>query len=303
MSLLCRSCSSRVQTWRRQLSAHGCSPLNSGLVVACPLCATTGAEWFGVQKTAFVPQLQRSGSVSGGFFLGPVHWFRAGGRVYRDTAPIIRCISCGVMDKHFFVCFLSAPQTPQEHEHSRDPCLCACLFPCLLWRLAMSMAGLAGGAARRRRERQLRSFLRHEELSVKMAPTRALHHSVQRVEAPSEREWSTRRTSAYGHRSLHSRGSALVSRRSQRRRWRAVTVSHVAAPGPLLSTPLLADTAADTVDARTVKYLLHAQEEGGGGGGGEEEGEGGEAARGDCVACCADCAQDPGPATQNHDAL
>ena len=38
----------------------------------------------------------------------------------------------------------------------------------------------------------------------------------------------------------------------------AVTVSYVAALGPLLSTPLLADTAADTVDARTVKYLLHA---------------------------------------------
>ena len=62
-----RSCSSRVQTWRRQLSSHSCSPLNLGLVVACPLCATTGAEWFGVQKTAFVPQLQRSCSVSGDF--------------------------------------------------------------------------------------------------------------------------------------------------------------------------------------------------------------------------------------------
>ena len=36
----------------------------------------------------------------------------------------------------------------------------------------------------------------------------------------------------------------------------AVTVGYVAAPGPLLSTPLLADTAAETVDARTVKFLL-----------------------------------------------
>ena len=36
----------------------------------------------------------------------------------------------------------------------------------------------------------------------------------------------------------------------------AVTVGNVAAPGPLLSTPLLADTVADTVDARTVKFLL-----------------------------------------------
>ena len=38
----------------------------------------------------------------------------------------------------------------------------------------------------------------------------------------------------------------------------AATVGYVAAPGPFLCTPLLADTAADTVDARTVKYLLHA---------------------------------------------
>ena len=53
--------------WRRQLSSHSCSSLNSGLVVACPLCATTGAEWFGVQKTVFVPQLQCSGMVSGDF--------------------------------------------------------------------------------------------------------------------------------------------------------------------------------------------------------------------------------------------
>ena len=38
----------------RQPSSHSCSFLNSGLVVACLLCATTGARWFGVQKTAVV---------------------------------------------------------------------------------------------------------------------------------------------------------------------------------------------------------------------------------------------------------
>ena len=36
----------------------------------------------------------------------------------------------------------------------------------------------------------------------------------------------------------------------------AVTVGYGSAPGPLLSTPLLADTAAEAVDARTVKFLL-----------------------------------------------
>ena len=51
----------------RQPSSHSCSLLNSGLAVACPLYATTGAEWFGVQKTALVPQLQCSDMVSGFF--------------------------------------------------------------------------------------------------------------------------------------------------------------------------------------------------------------------------------------------
>ena len=48
----------------------------------------------------------------------------------------------------------------------------------------MSMAGLAGCAARRRRERQLRSFLRHEELSVKMALARGEQHYAPRRQKP-----------------------------------------------------------------------------------------------------------------------
>ena len=38
----------------------------------------------------------------------------------------------------------------------------------------------------------------------------------------------------------------------------AVTVGYVAAPAPFLSSPMLADAAAEAVDARTVKYLLKA---------------------------------------------
>ena len=38
----------------------------------------------------------------------------------------------------------------------------------------------------------------------------------------------------------------------------AVTVGYVAVPGPLLCTPMLADTAAEAVDARTVQYLFKA---------------------------------------------
>ena len=57
----------------------------------------------------------------------------------------------------------------------------------LLQRSAMSMAESdMATSARRRRQRQLRSFLRQEELSVKMALARALHHSAQWVEEPRE---------------------------------------------------------------------------------------------------------------------
>ena len=73
-----------------------------------------------------------------------------------------------------------------EHEHSRRPCVLRTPLV-LLQRPAMSMAGGVGATSpRRRRERQPRSFLRHEELSLKMALARALHRSVQRVEGPRE---------------------------------------------------------------------------------------------------------------------
>ena len=47
---------------------------------------------------------------------------------------------------------------------------------------------LTSGSAKRRRERQLRAFHRHEVLSVKLALATALHHSAQRVEVPREME-------------------------------------------------------------------------------------------------------------------
>ena len=50
------------------------------------------------------------------------------------------------------------------------------------------MAERAMGAAQRRRERQLRAFHRHEQLTVRMALATALHHSAQRVEVPREVE-------------------------------------------------------------------------------------------------------------------
>ena len=50
--------------------------------------------------------------------------------------------------------------------------------------LAVAMSngerGFVVGSARRRRERRLRCFLRHEEMAVRMALARATHHAVQR---------------------------------------------------------------------------------------------------------------------------
>ena len=39
------------------------------------------------------------------------------------------------------------------------------------------MAARAGGAAQRRRARRLRSFLRHERMTVRVALAEALHHN------------------------------------------------------------------------------------------------------------------------------
>ena len=115
----------------------------------------------------------------------------------------------------------------------------------------------SAGAAKRRRDRRLRAWHRHVRTTVAMELATALHHSAQRVEGPSEGE-------------VHAKHDGL---RAQKRRLpgtrpglppepepqvRAATVGYVAAPEPLLSAPLLADTAAETVDVNTVHFLLKA---------------------------------------------
>ena len=42
----------RVQSVRRQLSSHSCSPLSMDTVVACPLCAITDAGWWSMSLLA-----------------------------------------------------------------------------------------------------------------------------------------------------------------------------------------------------------------------------------------------------------
>ena len=107
------------------------------------------------------------------------------------------------------------------------------------------MAGLAVGAARQRRERQLCSFLRHEELSVKMALARALHHRAREERRPTgtgastlgEAPWCDGARGSGGGSHCRSRGWPR-GLSSPHRCWRTL--------------------AADTADARTVKFLFQA---------------------------------------------
>ena len=103
--------------------------------------------------------------------------------------------------------------------------------------VSMEVGGVVASAARRRRERRLRSWWKHELQAVRMA----LSAAVQRGQ----------KTASSGTRPepLEEVSEPQVG---------AVTVRYVAAPVPFLSTPLLADAAAKAVDARTVKYLLKA---------------------------------------------
>ena len=82
----------------------------------------------------------------------------------------------------------------------------------------------------------LRSWWKHEQQTVRMALSAAVHHSFDKVAAGEKYDGRGRqKTDRAG-----TRPGVLV------------TVGHVAAPGPLFCTPLLADTVADTLDAPTV---------------------------------------------------
>ena len=83
-------------------------------------------------------------------FKGPVHRYRAGGRVHRDTAPIIWCISCVVMDKH------ASLHTCPHHNHHLMP------------------LGSQVDAASAR----LRAHWRHEQVTLQMLLATYDHHAA-----------------------------------------------------------------------------------------------------------------------------
>ena len=134
------------------------------------------------------------------------------------------------------------------------------------------LSGQPTGAARRRRERRLRSMLRHEQQTVRMALAAALHHSAgpkEKVEMQQNGALRGLKTAAWaGEEVVHDAHDAL---RGQKTPPPGVRPGSLCDPGPqrsdrtvrrssgelpLLAAPVLADTAAEAVDARTVRYLL-----------------------------------------------
>ena len=86
-------------------------------------------------------------------------------------------------------------------------------------------------------------------MSVAAALAEAHHHSAPKVGAETHDALRRLKTASAG-----ARPGVLQDPAPQG----AVTVGYVAAPVPFLSSPMLADAAAEAVDARTIKYLLKA---------------------------------------------
>ena len=131
-------------------------------------------------------------------------------------------------------------------------------------------SGQPMSAAQRRRQRRLRSMLRHEQQSIRMALATVMHHSYKvhtEYGAPRSQTTATRASEGEVHeqhvglraqkRPLPGTRPAPLSEVSEPQVG-AVTVGYVAALVPLLSTPSLADTMADQVDDRAVDILQFA---------------------------------------------
>ena len=94
-------------------------------------------------------------------------------------ANLVRCTLLARMDRH--ARNASRPHHHHHHHHHQAVCLkCALVLSCGACTMDLNgrpMADRATGAARRRRERRLRSWWRHERMSIACAPAEALHHS------------------------------------------------------------------------------------------------------------------------------
>ena len=116
----------------------------------------------------------------------------------------------------------------------------------------------SAGAAKRLRDRRLQAWHRHVRATVAMELATALHHSAQRVEGPSEGEVHAKHDGPRAQkRPLPGTRPAPLAEVSGPQ-VRAATVGYVAARPPLIwwGPKLLADSSAEAIDGRTLRYLL-----------------------------------------------
>ena len=122
-----------------------------------------------------------------------------------------------------------------------------------LWRMAAIAAeragGVGSGCAQRCKERQPRSWWRHEQRSFAAALVSASHHSAQGDERLVSRNALRR------HKNTRAGGGRLGVLKDPKPPWvEAVTVGYVAAGAPLLVVLTLRGD--DGVDSTTVSFLL-----------------------------------------------
>ena len=111
---------------------------------------------------------------------------------------------------------------------------------------SMEVDGAGTSSARRRRERRLRSWWRHERMSVAAALAEAHHHSAPNVGAETHYALRRQKTASA------ARPGVLKDPAPQG----AVTVGYVAAPVPTLALSVLAGSAGEAVDDRSLRFLL-----------------------------------------------
>ena len=112
----------------------------------------------------------------------------------------------------------------------------------------MEVGGVGTSAAKRRRERRLRSWWRHECQSVRMAVTAAAHHSAEKMAASGTNSGLRAQTTVSTWRPdvLEEPEPPLVSER-------AACPRSLGAPSP--SLPQLAAAASDAVDDSALRFL------------------------------------------------
>ena len=195
--------------------------------------------------------------------LGPCTQVQGLGPCPQGTAPMIRCLAVwrhGESRRHNRT---SEPPPPHHHHHHPQGSdrLTRCVdFRCpVVDRHASAWRTAATGASKRRRERRLRQWQRHERMTVAMAVAEATHHSAPRRQKTAtvirEGEVQEKYDALRRQNTLHpgERPGSLFDpgpQRSDR------SLRRSSGETPLLFVPSLADPLAEASDGRTLRFLF-----------------------------------------------